>query len=673
MVKASASTGAKSKAGGTNALRIDMKRKLPLPPPFVVSRGYTPDYPWLGQDHPAPKSSRPRLLMQQSCSGAAKAAVCVVSAVLGVALILYAGNAIIRANAERAALHDAHAAHGPGLHPQHAALVQEDPAGQDVVGALVSSKDGQHYGPDPEEHLADDPVGLRMVDPVLPENDVRVEDGSVGPAAGEDGFAQQVSEAMAQDGEASPGAIQATKHLLLWMRMANLVGLQREMEQRVQVTEALQGAYDKLQAAEAAMADGDDDLVVSELGPTPNEPTSSLEVDDAQTQVEDQPEDAPRDEHGDLQVQDTVDEDARLLMQWMAQAQPTEQELQEEPHQDQDTVDEDARLLAQWMRQASEQGVEQDAQQDGQQEALPQADPQGDEQGNQTSEQQDKDNQQVDDKVVHQILLWLTSSPQSWDVEQAVQEAKQPVAEAANNPVVLPPTGQANASAKPSAQPQPQEDPQPEAATTVVPWDQLNEDDKQDALLPTLAARGLDLHQGEANAPVATAGPAGPMLVDGADAWSDSSMATQVESDVPMREPQGELHGAPEDEKQFEAQQAQHYRHLVSQRFPLMYHVLHLRRSQQDALQQEQRATAYLRLLDLHLLQHQQEAEARRQQRQHQQDVLRLQRDEAQWAQQGQQDQQGQQSYLIGQYERRRPVRHLHGRVHFHQRHQHAF
>lgn len=123
MVKASSST-AKSKTG---ALRIDMKRKLPLPPPFVVSRGYTPDYPWLGQEHPAPKPRRPRLLMQQSCSGAARAAVCVVCAVLGIALILYAGNAIMRSAAERAALHDrVNDAHDLGLrlHPQHEALVQ---------------------------------------------------------------------------------------------------------------------------------------------------------------------------------------------------------------------------------------------------------------------------------------------------------------------------------------------------------------------------------------------------------------------------------------------------------------------------------------------------------------------------------------------------------------------
>lgn len=145
------------------------------------------------------------------------------------------------------------------------------PADKDVVGSLIPSKnkDAWNYAPGPEEHLAlgDDedegavqsphahaPVVLRMVDPALPEHAEAAPANVDSPAVEEDGFVQA-----AEDGDVSAGALQSTKHLLLMMRVANLVGAQREMQERVQVTEALRGAYERLQAAEAAMAANEDE------------------------------------------------------------------------------------------------------------------------------------------------------------------------------------------------------------------------------------------------------------------------------------------------------------------------------------------------------------------------------------------------------------------------------
>lgn len=47
--------------------------------------------------------------------------------------------------------------------------------------------------------------------------------------------------------------IQAAKKEILMLRLANLVGAQREMEQRAKLTDTLQQAYDRLGAVEDAL------------------------------------------------------------------------------------------------------------------------------------------------------------------------------------------------------------------------------------------------------------------------------------------------------------------------------------------------------------------------------------------------------------------------------------
>lgn len=82
---------------GRVAPRSEMKRKLPLPPPFLVSRGYTPEYPWLGQDHPEPRAPRPGLGRRWLLlPGLFKSVFCILAVIIALVLIFYGAHGIIK-------------------------------------------------------------------------------------------------------------------------------------------------------------------------------------------------------------------------------------------------------------------------------------------------------------------------------------------------------------------------------------------------------------------------------------------------------------------------------------------------------------------------------------------------------------------------------------------------
>lgn len=573
-------------------LRIDMKRKLPAP--FTVSRGYTPEYPWLGQQHPEPKpAKKPLLLMQQSPAGIFKCLLCVACFIFGLALIAYAGSAILRGQAARSRLQQLRPV-APA--PAAAALVQG--VGEETYTDDIRDADQDNHGPasaheppavkvtavagntpplevapaplglegvDGPSHVADDapapadvhgPIVVRMVDEPPPEAAAAASQEEL-PAAVAEMVAEpavgqkeihvvsvsvdtEVGEAVGQEvvpvvqGE-DQGGVETAKHLLLLMRLANVAEAQRELEKRVQVTDVLKAAYDELQEGQDAAVAGSEQGTAQE-GMALDDPTlhDLLATENASQ---------PRE-----QLDEAADNElARQLLLWFLTHPET---------------------------------LEQEQAADGVDENLP-----------------------AEDKVPEGVADGHPAQEQVYDGVKGVD----------NEPVQA--GRQLDQLSHDEADPE-----------SVVSWTQLNEDDKQDALLPNLAARGLEGDNLPTNDST-TAGSRGGTELEPAN-QEDVEQTNIVPRTVLAQELEQEVD---------EGQTLQQYRDLLSRRVPLMHHVLQLRRSQQETLQQEQRATAYLRLLDLHLLQQQQEAAARQRRRQHLRDMQRL---EAYAQQLQQQDQQ---------------------------------
>lgn len=702
----------KQQAGRLRQLRVHMKRSLPLtpPPPFVVSRGYTPEYPWLGQQHPEPDAStprkRPRLLMQQasSCLGCWKTVVAVACIVAGLTLIAYAGHAIVRGAGQRQGLwptqrsRQRQAEAAPA--PKHEALVQAQAAHEppsstlpprtvpDAVAHLADGKVEADDGPRPEltvevslpvngdqvDEAADSvPVVIRLVDPVGAGEEaaapvVVLEAGpghvSVEAVAGGEELPSAPEETPvdddSDDGDLAAvddvpegGSLEATRRMLLLMRLANIAGAQQELAQlsdRVLISETLRRAYDDLETAEDAAAGAGQPGAASESG-QPDGPTHFVPlVGDGRGdgQQDEAPQDDLRhdqDQQGgpEEQPQEVGDEEQlRAVLQWLwtngqawNEAQDRQQEGVQEGEQEQVTDEQQLGEILRWLWNDGRAWNEAQDEQDEREE--PHVD------------------HDEDDEQVRAVLQWL---------QQGADGGSAP-ADAVRSEESVPAARRMDSLSL-------DEDEQPEMLT----WDQLNEDDKQDAVLPHMAARGVGLVGAEPVEPevlddVHLTGvermerlgderlvvPVRPGILDDVhlvgveekERLGDHRLEVpvkpelhddihltgvvqealpEVRGDVHPRQDVHHHHHDDDDDAALreEWQHVQGYRGLLSQRVPLMYHVLQLRREQTAALQQEQRATAYLRLLDLHLLQHQQEAAARRALRQHGRDQDRLDR-----------------------------------------------